>query len=60
MKIRIKRDWFDPAGARRRLRDNPHTVPDSWEAQLPPGAEVIEEVVTPPPAKEAKASDKPK
>lgn len=45
MKVNLKRDWFDPSATLREKAKNPHDLPDDWEKILPPGAEVLEEVV---------------
>jgi hypothetical protein len=29
--IELKKDWFGPDGVLREVRNNPHTVPDSWK-----------------------------
>lgn len=41
MLVRFKRDWFSPAGALFRVKDNPNNVPDEFEADLPKDAEVL-------------------
>jgi hypothetical protein len=48
MLVNLRRGWFDPAGNRRRVSDNPHDFPDDWKDQLPSTAEVL-------PAAEVKA-----
>lgn len=48
MLVNLKANWFDPAGNRRRVVNNPHDLPDEYKDQLPKGSEVLS-------AKEAKA-----
>jgi hypothetical protein len=48
MLVKLRRGWFDPAGNRRRVEDNPHDFPDDWKDKLPSTAEVV-------PAAEVKA-----
>lgn len=54
MLVKLRKGWFDPAGNRRRVEDNPHEFPDEWKEVLPSSAEVLgnKEV------KEVKAAEK--
>jgi hypothetical protein len=41
--IKLKRNWFDPSGQRRKARDGLHQIPDDWIGQVPSDATVFDD-----------------
>lgn len=42
MLIKLKNNWFTPAGQYLKANKSPHEVPDSWKDKLPASAEVVD------------------